>query len=59
MKAEFTATTWQAFWQTAVEGRPVEAVAADLGKAPGAVYTARGRVMRRLREKIADWDKTE
>jgi RNA polymerase sigma-70 factor (ECF subfamily) len=56
VRGEFRADTWQAFWQTAVDGRPVTVVAAELGKGPGAVYTARGRVMRRLREKIAEWD---
>jgi RNA polymerase sigma factor (sigma-70 family) len=59
VRGEFRADTWQAFWQTAVEGRPVAAVAAELGKGPGAVYTARGRVMRRLREKIAEWDRAD
>jgi RNA polymerase sigma factor (sigma-70 family) len=59
VRGEFRPDTWQAFWQTAVEGRPVAAVAAELGKAPGAIYTARGRVMVRLREKITDWDGAE
>jgi RNA polymerase sigma factor (sigma-70 family) len=55
IRGEFQPDTWQAFWQTAVEGQSIAAVAADLGKGMGAVYTARGRVMRRLREKIAEW----
>jgi RNA polymerase sigma-70 factor (ECF subfamily) len=59
VRGEFRADTWQAFWQTAVDGRPVTVVAAELGKGPGAVYTARGRVMRRLREKIAEWDRAD
>lgn len=46
------ATTWQAFWQTAVEGKRPQAVAAVLGISPAAVYLARGRVMARLREEI-------
>jgi RNA polymerase sigma-70 factor (ECF subfamily) len=59
VRGEFRPDTWEAFWQTAVEGRPPADVAAELGKVVGAIYTARGRVMRRLREKIADWDGTE
>lgn len=53
IRGEFQAKTWTAFWQTAVEGREPEQVAAELGKSPGAVYAARSRVMRRLREKLA------
>jgi RNA polymerase sigma-70 factor (ECF subfamily) len=59
VRGEFRPDTWEAFWQTAVEGRPPADVAAELGKVVGAIYTARGRVMRRLREKIADWDGME
>lgn len=54
VKKEFRATTWQAFWQTAVEGRSVGEVAQDLKISLGAVYIARSRVMARLREKIQE-----
>src|SRR5437588_2099672 len=50
IKAEFQTETWDAFWQTAVEERSVPEVARLLGKKPGAIYAARGRVMRRLKE---------
>ena len=36
-----------------VEGRPADAVAAELGITPNAVYLARGRVLRRLRAELA------
>jgi RNA polymerase sigma-70 factor (ECF subfamily) len=55
VRGEFRPETWEAFWQTAVEGRPIAAVAAALNKGAGAIYTARGRVMRRLREKVFEW----
>ncbi len=49
----FRASTWDAFWRTAVEGESAEAVARDLGLSAGAVYIARSRVLARLREVVA------
>src|SRR5262249_57184160 len=40
-RAEFTKATWQAFWQTAVDGRAGRDVAAALGMSVGAVYIAK------------------
>lgn len=45
-------TTWQAFWQTAVEGRPGQEVAKNLGISLAAVYIAKSRVIVRLRDAI-------
>lgn len=56
---EFEADTWDAFWQTAVEDRDVNEVARLLAKKPGAVYTARSRVMRRLKQKVLEWEAEE
>ena len=44
--------TWQAFWRTAVDGRPGKQVAADLGLTVAAVYRARSRVLARLKELV-------
>jgi RNA polymerase sigma-70 factor (ECF subfamily) len=52
VKAEFTPTTWGAFWQTAVEARPTVSVAAELGLSIGAVYIARSRVLARIKKRI-------
>lgn len=52
VRGEFAARTWQAFWATAVEGRPAAAVAAELGMTAGAVYVAKSRVLARLRHRI-------
>jgi RNA polymerase sigma-70 factor (ECF subfamily) len=49
---EFSPATWKAFWATVVEGRPAVEVAPELGLTPNAVYLARGRVLRRLREEL-------
>ncbi len=46
-------TTWQAFWQTAVENKPAQEVADDLGLRPGAVYIAKCRVLKRLKQTLA------
>ncbi len=49
-QGQFTASTWQAFWRTGVENRPIAEVARELGLSEGAVYVARSRVLARLRE---------
>ena len=53
MQSDFEPATWRAFWATVVEGRPVDDTAAELGITPNAVYIAKGRVLRRLREELA------
>lgn len=52
IRDEFEHTTWVAFWETMVQGRRSTEVAKDLGKSLGAVYTARSRVMRRLKQEV-------
>jgi RNA polymerase sigma-70 factor (ECF subfamily) len=47
-------SSWQAFWQTAVEGLPAAEVAAALGMRAGAVYTAKSRVVERIRRVIEE-----
>ncbi len=54
--SEFRPHTWQAFWQTAVEGRDALTVASELQMSLGAVYIARSRVLARLREEVARFD---
>jgi RNA polymerase sigma-70 factor (ECF subfamily) len=54
VKDSFQPATWNAFWQTAIDGRSVAEVAARLGLSTGAVYIARSRVIARLRERVAE-----
>ncbi len=49
---EVQPATWQAFWQTAVEGRNGREVGEALGMSAGAVYVARSRVLARLKEEV-------
>ena len=60
VQSEFEPTTWKAFWETAVLGHKGTEVARNLELSTGAVYTAKSRVLKRLREKIAtvanEWD---
>lgn len=53
MQAEFQPTTWKACWETVVYGRPAAEVARELGLTVDAVYAARSRVLRRLRQQLA------
>ena len=48
----FEESTWQAFWQTAVEGAPGKDVAHKLGMTVGAVYIAKSRVLARIKEHV-------
>lgn len=52
VQSRFEATTWQAFWRTAVAGESVESVARQLKTTQAQIYVSRSRVMSRLRETI-------
>jgi len=52
VRPQFQDSTWQAFWQTSVEGKDPQQVAALLGMSVGAVYIARSRVLARLKREI-------
>ncbi|MBI1311578.1 sigma-70 family RNA polymerase sigma factor [bacterium] len=49
---DFEPKTWQAFEQFVLEGQPAADVADALDVTPNAVYLARSRVLRRLREEL-------
>lgn len=54
IRPEFQAATWQAFWLSSVEGQAVDDVAMKLGKSVGAVYAARSRIIRRLKDVVRE-----
>lgn len=54
VRTEFEERTWRAFWLVVVEDVPVGEAAQQLGATLNAVYLAKSRVLRRLREEFAD-----
>jgi len=52
VQGDFEPTTWRAWQEFAVAGRPAAEVARELGITPHAVYLAKARVLRRLRQEI-------
>jgi RNA polymerase sigma-70 factor (ECF subfamily) len=52
LEPEFAEQTWRAFWRVVVDGREPARVAEELGLTANAVYLARGRILRRLREEF-------
>ncbi len=56
VRAEFEDRTWQAFWRVAVDGQAPATVAEELSTTVHAVYKAKSRVLRRVRQELADLD---
>lgn len=60
VRPSFKEHTWQAFWKTAVEDQDPEAVGRDLGMNRGAVYAAKARALKALKECVqsvaGEWD---
>jgi RNA polymerase sigma-70 factor (ECF subfamily) len=54
IRGEFEEVSWQAFWGVVGEGHRPADVAADLGISLNAVYLAKSRILRRLREALGD-----
>jgi RNA polymerase sigma-70 factor (ECF subfamily) len=54
VRSHFEDSTWQAFWQVAVEGRVPKEVAAGLGLTLAAVYMAKSRVLAALKNEIRE-----
>ena len=54
IQEEFQEWTWKAFWRVAVDGQSPADVADELGMSVNAVYIAKSRVLRRLRQELGD-----
>jgi RNA polymerase sigma-70 factor (ECF subfamily) len=52
MQADFEPPTWKACWAQVVEGKAAPDVAKELGLSLAAVYAAKSRVLRRLRQEL-------
>lgn len=56
VRGEFRESTWLAFVETSVNGRPILQVADELNLSPGSVYVARSRLIARLRAKVEEFE---
>lgn len=54
IRSEFEERSWQAFWRVVVEDRRPADVAQVLGMSANAVYLAKSRILRRLREELGE-----
>jgi RNA polymerase sigma-70 factor, ECF subfamily len=54
IRAEFEPRTWEAFWRITVDGRGPADVAEELQMSVPAVYMAKSRVLRRLRQVMGE-----
>ncbi|MGH7139238.1 MAG: hypothetical protein ACREHD_26125, partial [Pirellulales bacterium] len=53
MQEHFEPKSWRACWETVVNGRSAADVGLELGMSEGAIYVAKCRVLRRLRQELA------
>ncbi|MEZ6092469.1 MAG: sigma-70 family RNA polymerase sigma factor [Pirellulaceae bacterium] len=53
-RAEFEPITWDAFWQTTIEGKSAGEVARSTGLSRASVYQAKSRVLRNLRLRMVE-----
>ena len=54
VRSECDPRTWQAFWDTTIQGDSATDVAARLKMGVASVYQAKSRILRRLRKRIAE-----
>lgn len=54
VRSEFEDRTWQAFWKTTIDESSAAEVGEELEMSVAAVYQSKSRVLRRLRQKLAE-----
>jgi RNA polymerase sigma-70 factor (ECF subfamily) len=54
VRGSFEERSWQAFWRTAVDGQSAADVARELGMTVGAIYTAKCRVLERIKREVGE-----
>lgn len=54
IQGEFSEQDWQAFHQVVIDGRSAADVAAEQGRTANAIYLAKSRMLRRLRDEFGD-----
>jgi RNA polymerase sigma-70 factor (ECF subfamily) len=52
IRGDFQPATWRAWWEFVIVGRPAADVAREVGISVHAVYLAKARVLRRLRQEL-------
>ncbi len=52
IRGDFRPATWRAWWEFVIVGRPAAEVACEAGVSVHAVYLAKARVLRRLRQEL-------
>jgi RNA polymerase sigma-70 factor (ECF subfamily) len=58
-RADFSNSSWQAFWRTSVLGETISTVATELGLPTGSVYVARSRVTARIKAIVQVWEEND
>jgi RNA polymerase sigma-70 factor (ECF subfamily) len=53
LRRDFSEPTWRAFWRLVIDGQRPSDVAPELNMTPGAVSSAKARVLKRLRQEFA------
>lgn len=56
IKPDFSEKSWAAFLLTSVEGRKPEVVAKELGMTPGGIYTAKFRIVSRIKKLVEKFE---
>ncbi len=54
VESEFESSTWRAFWMTTIDEIKASDVANQLGISVASVYQSKSRVLRRLRQRLAE-----